>query len=445
MAMVSVMDSQKWVWGVVLILASCTPEAGVDPGLAGTVTLVLAGAPNVLFGTEAEPTFEATFRTLSDAGFDGFFPFFATRENATGNGITRHFEYFFPPGALGPDTYDCARSNPYVAAREAGVGIVFPAFFVAGDPVAPFDRSAFDATWSLLRTGCWGGDDSYLMAVQNFDEPASNAVATAYATPSTPFRMENVTALSAALRAQTRVPVVTVEAPLPLAFEIDPSLIALPAEEKARLIATYWEHVSTGTAAADWFGFDVYPVGTPASLASSGEYVGVARERHRGTTVAVLQGFGLDDLRDGRSGVAPTAAEQRFLALHAIIRGARVLVWWGASMTDPEGPGWAALRETSAFVSRLNATLLHPSVPAPVSGEDIEALAVRAEASTFVWFVHAADQVGQLTLAVPGSGPFVVRDVRTMEVVASGDATSSRTVIVPVTAWDARVLELGSP
>jgi hypothetical protein len=409
------------------------------------LVLFAAGVPLDRFGDEDAPDFDAAFGEMADDGWDAFFPFFGTGEDDSGNAVTRHFEFFMPPGLFGPGTYDCTTDSPYAAMRAHDLGVVFPAFLFAADATQPFDADAFRTYWGALVDDCMGGDDGVVLAVQNYDEAANNATVTAWLTPEMAFRAENVAALATEVRDLTDVPLVQVEAVLPLAFEINPDLVALPEDEKAAVIETFWTTVDAEVEYTDWFGFDVYPVGTDLPLSVSGDWVTQADEHHDGDLLAALQGFAPGDLAGNQTAPAPTLAEQRFMALHAIVRGARRLVWWGASMME-DRDGWEAIRQTVRDLRRVDPLFGIAGEALAIAGDDIEQLSViDADARTsYAIVTHAADAPGTATVTVPFDGAFVIEDYLDLDAdaLAEGEVGDAREVPLAIDAWGAVVIRV---
>ncbi|MCC6538423.1 MAG: hypothetical protein IT162_12780 [Bryobacterales bacterium] len=83
----------------------------------------------------------------------------------------------------------------------------------------------------------------------------------------------------------------------------------------------------------------------------------------------VLQAFAWENLRekdrDAKMVLYPTREELRFMAFHAIVRGANGLLWWGLKFTPAEAPLWADLAAVTRELRGLDAALAAPAVAAP--------------------------------------------------------------------------------
>ncbi len=374
-------------------VCSAAPAGGDSPIILGA-----AGAPEALFGSETSPTFDAAFQTLADAGFDGFFPFFARSEIEGVNDVSRHFEFFLSAGFGGR----CTANNPYDAARDK-LQILYPAFFFSDADLAdrPFTESVFRNRFQNELEACWGGDDSIILAYESFDEIASQRVVQEFFGNAGP-RVENAPAAAAILNELSDKPVILVEGPADALIRAEP----LPVEQRDALLEVFWSAVDVSVMGLDYYGFDVYPVpNEPLTL--SADYVRTANERAPDTArLAVLQGFSRDaESRGMIPGRGPTLEESWFMAVDAVVAGATMLIWYGGSYlrideVPEEGEIWETVVATAERLEGIAPFLAGPDVDVTIDGADAIARQY-ADGSIAVLVTHRSSDPADLTLTLP--------------------------------------------
>ncbi|MBI3947128.1 MAG: carbohydrate binding family 9 domain-containing protein [Armatimonadetes bacterium] len=179
--------------------------------------------------------------------------------------------------------------------------------------------------------------------------------------------------------------------------------------------------------ATDIAGADVYPVPEPQTQSDLPEKtIAVVGEETSKNVLAVLnrkpvfmalQAFAWADLarQQGGTGTAiyPTRAQSRFMAYHAIVRGARGLLWWGAQHTPKPSPFWNDLCSVVHELSQVQDVLAGPNtgdiVAVLAGGKAIECLVRRPNESTdrFIIAVNASPQAVNARLQVPRAMPKV--------------------------------------
>ena len=84
----------------------------------------------------------------------------------------------------------------------------------------------------------------------------------------------------------------------------------------------------------------------------------------------VLQAFAWENLREKDRDPAmllyPTAAQLRFMAWQAVVRGVNGLVWWGLSCTPPAAPLWNDLKTVIRELARVRDALAAPALKLPL-------------------------------------------------------------------------------
>jgi hypothetical protein len=431
----------------------CAPPT-LPAATGETILIGAAGAPVSLFGPVDAPRFAEVFGDLAESGFDVFFPYFGTHEDASGQTSTDHYFYFLPPDALGADLPPAATScatafNPYAAAAGR-LRILFPAYaLVADDGQAPLDQAALGRRLDAFVATCLGGDPSVLAGWDSFDEPVNNLIASQYDdTPGT-FDLDNVGSLAAVVRARSAAPLFLIEAAVPLALELFPDLAALPEATRAAIAADFWAGVARTVPTADWYGFDIYPVPLTSDLGVVGDWVEQARvHAPAARPLAVLQGFGLDDLGNG-VGRRPTPAETRFMAFDALVHGARGLLWYGQSAMaiDADPALWDALRAVAREVRELAPVW---SAPAATVATEPAAVAVDARVvGNVVWLiaVNRSDSETTLMVGIPpppagGAGSYAVYVPGSGAPVATGSLATGSRLSLALEAWGVQVVAI---
>ncbi|RME23874.1 MAG: hypothetical protein D6806_10515, partial [Deltaproteobacteria bacterium] len=219
------------------------------PPVSAEVLLGAAGAPLELFGPEDSPDFQQAFVRLRQAGFNAFFPWFATSEVDGSAVITGHFDYFLPP-SLNGGVRNCSVVNPYAAAGGI-VGIIFPAFLLSdAEGNAALDPAVYEARYRAFLNECWGGNDGVVAAYESFDEMAMQYAVNSFLGLPGP-RLENAPAAAELLHRLGSAPVLMVEGPLPAAIEAEQ---ALTEEQKAGIVANFWDAVAAEVVGLDIFG-----------------------------------------------------------------------------------------------------------------------------------------------------------------------------------------------
>lgn len=422
------------------VMPICPRPSVPAPDDSGLI-LGAAGAPMSLFGDPAEPNFADVFAQLGEVGFDLFFPFFGVFEDDGGAVVTAHMEHFLPPElfpAGHPIEATCAAgANPYTDA-DGRLRIVFPAYLLAPghDPETPLDEDQVRGLLNALLERCVGDATAVIGGWQVFDEPVNAAVAAAFEDPPRIHDLSNPARLASVVRERRNEPVLLIEAALPFWLDYDPELANLPDDLRHLILDQFNDGITATATAADWYGFDLYPVPTAADLGVVGDYAALARATAPSSrTIAVLQGFGLEDL-NGAPGRRPTAEETRFMAYDAVVNGASVLFWWGQSAmeVDEDPTLWRAIIDTGSELRTLSGILAGEVVPAPVVGDGIEAAARRRYDVTWLFMVNrrASPTTAEIELTGLESGrPWAVHDALTGDVLAYGIAHGT-TAIVPI-------------
>ncbi|MFV2066307.1 MAG: hypothetical protein ACC645_04955 [Pirellulales bacterium] len=362
-----------------------------------------AGVPVSLLGPLDAPRFESVFEELRENGFNVFFPTFITRE-AEGEVRSSAHEAYFWPTESGKRSRCADEHSPYKAARGK-LKIVVPAyvFLSAEQWSGELDQKELRARLTRFKDECLRGDPSVIAGFQNFDEPA-NAVLTKALFPdeTEPLNLANVHTMKRVLKSVFRdVPVLVVEAPVPLLLEFDPG--ATPYERKAHRV--FWTAVRETVDAGDWYGFDVYPVPMTSRLSVVGEHVRRAREHAPGKKIlSVLQGFGPMDLGQG-PGRRPTARETRFMAYDSVINGAEGIFWWGQSALDPAADDglWDAIKATAKEIRSISGLLQFRSIFLASGSLRIEVLAKQDEKAVYVFAANKSTKDEVLSFAIPAS------------------------------------------
>ena len=63
----------------------------------------------------------------------------------------------------------------------------------------------------------------------------------------------------------------------------------------------------------------------------------------------------------------PSFQQSRFMAYHAIVRGARGLLFWGVNHTPKPSPFWNGLRQLAYELSQMHDVLAGPVLPGEVA------------------------------------------------------------------------------
>lgn len=427
--------------------AAPTADAGAPPAPDGAVSLLpapdetfllgAAGAPAPLFGPEASPTFTAGFAVLRQAGFNRFMPLFLTSET-TG---TTHWTHFLPPLTDLPRASSCL--GPLNAWDELpdGLLVTFPAYLTLLDQAETSTLAPELAEERLgeLLDQCLGGSTRRLGEAYLQDEPANRHIGSIFDQEPGTYPLVNVDTLAAAARRVLGRPTFLVEAPIPFLL---PYLGVTP-RDALIIEPAFWQAVDRTTAAADYYGFDVYPVDLTSDLTSVPEYVGQARAHAPAAKpIVVLQGMGHRDLGVplGTSGRRPTRAESRAMAFAAVAAGARGIYWFGQSATTlADGALWADLlalvsdlrRSSGVFALPYSSFRFRPSVVgATFAGAD----------QTFVVLSNLADR--QTATPLPISAAVDIFDGLSGELLRAGAGALDE---VPLQPYEARLLVLQRP
>ncbi len=181
---------------------------------------------------------------------------------------------------------------------------------------------------------------------------------------------------------------------------------------------------------ADIAGADIYPVPEPQTQSDlPNKSVAVVGDETSKNTLAVLnrkpvfmvlQGFAWADLSRRQGGTAvpvyPTLEQSRFMAYHAVVRGARGLLYWGANYTPKPSPFWNDLRRVVHELSQMKGVFAGPNTgdsAQVLAGKGIETIMRRYPHSRsgdrFLIAVNASAQPAQnVRIQVPGAMPKVV-------------------------------------
>lgn len=167
---------------------------------------------------------------------------------------------------------------------------------------------------------------------------------------------------------------------------------------------------------ADSIGTYIYPV--PFSpLASVGAAVDQVRALQPAQLrpLVVLQGLGLRDAQQNPDARRPTEQETRFMAFHAIVRGAGGVMWWGANFIPSNSNLWKAIKQTAQDLNTIKDWLVEADSPFPVQAAGLEVLLKQPSPGGEKYLLIAVnpqskEQNAELSLV----SPKVVRSVRDM-------------------------------
>ncbi|MDH7568283.1 MAG: carbohydrate binding family 9 domain-containing protein [Armatimonadota bacterium] len=179
--------------------------------------------------------------------------------------------------------------------------------------------------------------------------------------------------------------------------------------------------------ATDIAGADIYPVPEPQrqsdlpnptiSVVGDETTKNILAVLNRKPVFMVLQGFAWAELsrRQGNTAPAvyPTRQQTRFMAYHAIVRGARGILYWGVNYTPKPSPFWNDLRTVVYELAQL-----HDVLAGPNSGDQVEVLEGAPAIETlvrrpgesmdrFIIAVNASPKPVRARLAVPRAMPKV--------------------------------------
>ncbi|MHB8862366.1 MAG: hypothetical protein ACYC6N_08175 [Pirellulaceae bacterium] len=376
------------------------PSAAGESG--GPFFICAAGVPHALFGPEDAPRFEEVFTDLQAHGFTAYFPDFSRRETGSDIQVYSEGDYFYD---LDPDSprYAAGPHSPYQAARGK-VQILFPGYaFVSEQEWAEgIDEAKLRDTLIRFKERALAGDASVLAGIDNYDEPVSRITGCKWANAKAPVSHQTLHQFYRVSKSVfPNLPVYMVEGCVATAVDHLASyseyLIPRPAVKKE-----FWEDVERSAKAADWYGFDLYPVPQLENLALVGDNVRAARKHAPGKKIlAVLQGFGEDDL--GRTGRRPTPEETRFMAYDAIINGADGIAWWGQSAMDisKDDTLWQAVKATAKEIRALDAIRELSTIDLAYANSKIETLARRGEDIAYVLAANTSGQSQPFAFLIP--------------------------------------------
>jgi len=178
---------------------------------------------------------------------------------------------------------------------------------------------------------------------------------------------------------------------------------------------------------ADVAGADIYPVPEPQTqsdlpnktIAVVGDETSknVLAVLNRKPIFMVLQGFAWADLSRRRGGtekpIYPSFQQSRFMAYHAIVRGARGLLFWGVNYTPKPSPFWNSLRQLAYELSQMHDVLAGPDTgevaKVHAGGKAIETL-IRRHCETdqrFIIAVNASPEPVDARIEIPRAMPKV--------------------------------------
>jgi hypothetical protein len=345
----------------VALLAGCTAPTDPPPPQPPAVRSLLlgaAGAPQGTFGDPRAPDFPRGFAELANIGFDLFFPLFLVSE---GGESTAEVTHFLPPVALpglDPELTCAGPRNPWSGAGS--VQILLPGYLLATDQADTelLDVPRYQARLRSFLEVCLGGDTRPLAGIYLQDEPANNYMAARLSPEPRDYVLENVATMAAASREIVQVPTVIAEAPLPFLLPF----YGVSEADRPLLEELFHRAVRETVPAASVYGFSLYPVDLVPDLTALGEYVEEARRlAPEALAMAVLQGFGYTDMSidfPPATGRQPTLEESRAMAFLAVVRGARVIFWYGPSALRRGDPGaWEDIRTVIGELRRTEGPL----------------------------------------------------------------------------------------
>lgn len=424
--------------------AALTTDAGSPPSVDGSALLLpapdesfllgAAGAPSPLFGPEDAPTFAAAFAVLRHAGFNRFMPVFVTSET-TG---TSHWTHFLPPLADLPRASTCLGPTNAWDELPNGLLVTFPAYLMLIDQAETSTLAAELAEQRLgeLLDQCLNGSNGRLGEAYLQDEPANRYVSSVFDQEPGTYPLVNVGTLGAAARRVLGRPTFLVEAPIPFLLPY----LGVPPRDALLIEPAFWRAVDQTTSAADYYGFDVYPVDLTSNLSSVAEYVGQARAHAPAARqIIVLQGMGHRDLGSplGTIGRRPGRAESKAMAFAAVAAGARGIYWFGQSATSlADSELWADLLELVADLRRVSGVFALPYHQFRFRPSVVGATFEGAD-QTFVVLSNLADR--QTATPLPLSAAVDIFDGFSEELVRAGAGATDE---VPLGPYEARLLVL---
>lgn len=180
-----------------------------------------------------------------------------------------------------------------------------------------------------------------------------------------------------------RVAPATIRAAYALLKKLDPGRSVYLNHPPVNLVSTLQQYNPGG----DILATDIYPVIPPGireqfglwpsgrqgdllntHISQVGQYMDKLRQvaGPQRSAVMVLQAFAWENLREKDRDVAmvryPSGEELRFMAFHAIVRGANGLIWWGLKFTPAGVPLWDNLAALTRELRGLDRELVAPSL-----------------------------------------------------------------------------------
>jgi hypothetical protein len=363
----------------------------------------VAGAPLDLLGGGAgsKPNFQRMFAELASAGMNLYYPMFLTSETENvSDGAIHDFI---------PDTCETRAADPgsgLATMRRSGLAVLFPAFIVVEKTTDLLRDQRLDELFAASRLTavrrCYSGIP--LFAYQTYDD------APLYQGKGIPIlKLEQLKQLLGAGR-HCAAPYVLVIQPTEesLGHVVEADLKSYLSDKLRQDVPSYSKRE-----VADGVGMYTYPI--PFSSPAT---VGAAVERFSSMQtcglrpLAVLQGFGMSDVKLHPNARRPTPLETRFMAFHAIIHGAGGIMWWGTNSVPSASDIWGAIKRTARDIRRISPWLVGPDSPVRVSAPGAEVL-LKSGAASEPYLLIAANPAAvpaNVTFSVPTPAAF--RSVR---------------------------------
>lgn len=334
--------------------------------------------------------------------------------------------HFLPPVALdGVDpAVTCAGPrNPW---RGAGsIRILLPGYLLAVEQpyTEPLDVPRYQARLRSFVEVCLGGDPGPLAGIYLHDEPVNNYIAGRLDTDPLDYVLENVVTMAEASRAIVQVPTVIAEAPLPFLLPF----YGVSEADRPVVEEEFERAVGQTAPAASVYGFSLYPVDIIRDLTPLGDHVEEARRlAPEAIPMAVLQGFGFADMSidfPPATGRQPTLPEMRAMAFQAVVRGARVLFWYGQSALRKGDPGvWDHVKTVIDELRRTEAALAWPERSADLGNPRLGWTVRRDGGQSWIYVVNPTPDTQRGSIPTFGEGPLL--DAFTGRRLGTGSAVS---------------------
>lgn len=325
----------------------------------------IAGAPLDLLGGAADdqPNFDRMLAEVAGAGFNVFYPIFLTSElQNTSHDAVLDFV---------PDTCESRRQSSrsgIAALKRHRLAVFLPLFIMVEGTEDLLKDSSLDERFARARLlavrRCYDGVP--IFGYQSYDD------APVYGGQGIPLRkLRQLKGFAADARTGATPYVLLIHpAPETVAYIQDQALRQFIGDQLRSKLADY-----IAPDLADGIGVYSYPVPF-ASPATVGAQVARYAAMQPGVLrpLVVLQGLGIADTGQNPAGRRPTAEETRFMAFHAVVRGAGGIAWWGSNFIPSSSNLWHAIKATAAELQRSSAWLVGRDSPLTVTAAGIDAL-----------------------------------------------------------------------